>query len=230
LRVLYITAFLFVTDQVTKLIVKGFSIPFLGIDVSGMTYGQSIQVLGDFFKITFVENPGMAFGISVGDGSKLLLSLFSLVASLGIFYYLYRSRNEKLVVRIALALILAGALGNLVDRSLYGVAYGYAPLFYGKVVDFLNFEFWDFTLFGHTYQRWPIFNVADASVTSGVILLIIFHRESKLTSETDPSEEKDEEIDSGEEGKIDEAETQPADSEELGIEDKNGKDNIREEV
>ena len=93
---------------------------------------------------------------------------------------MYKSRNEKVVIRVALAVILAGALGNLVDRTFYGVFYGYAPLFYGKVVDFLNVEFWDFTIFGHTYERWPIFNIADASVTVGVFLLIIFHRESDL--------------------------------------------------
>ena len=129
MRVLYLTAFLFVADQITKLFVKGFKIPFLDVDVAGMNYGQSYNVLGTFFKLTFVENPGMAFGITVGDGSKLLLSLFSLVASIGILYYLYKSRNEKIVIRLALALILAGALGNLVDRTFYGVVYGYAPLF-----------------------------------------------------------------------------------------------------
>ncbi len=230
MRVLYLTAFLFVTDQVTKLFIKGFKIPFLGIDVAGMNYGQSIKVIGDFFKITFVENPGMAFGITVGDGSKLLLSLFSLVASLGILYYLYKSRNERLVIRLALALILAGALGNLVDRTFYGVAYGYAPIFYGKVVDFLNFEFWDFTLFGHTYERWPIFNVADASVTVGVILLIIFHRESDLKrKETEDEENNDMAAPAGDE-QVDTADDESLVKGEIGTENKNGKDNIREEV
>jgi signal peptidase II len=230
LRVLYITAILFITDQISKLIIKGFKIPFLGIDVTGMNYGQSIKVIGDFFKITFVENPGMAFGISVGVGSKLLLSLFSLVASIGILYYLYKSRNEKLIIRIALALILAGALGNLVDRTFYGVAYGYAPLFYGKVVDFLNVEFWDFTLFGHTYERWPIFNIADASVTIGVILLIIFHHESELKKKPEEVEEENEDLASAGALEIDNADKESVGNEEIGIEDKNGEDNIREEV
>jgi signal peptidase II len=136
LRVLYITAFLVLSDQITKLIVKGISIPFLGINLSGMRYGSSINVIGDFFKITFVENPGMAFGIDVGPASKLLLSLFSLIASIGILIYLYKLKDEKFVVRFALALILAGAIGNLIDRTFYGVIFGYAPIFYGKVVDF----------------------------------------------------------------------------------------------
>jgi len=230
LRVLYLTAFLFIADQISKLFVKGFKIPFLGLDITGMNYGQSIDVVGTFFKITFVENPGMAFGISVGDGSKLLLSLFSLIASIGIFYYLYKSRNDRIVIRIALALILAGALGNLIDRTFYGVVYGYAPLFYGKVVDFLNFEFWDFTIFGHTYERWPIFNIADSSVTIGVLLLIIFHRETDLIQNKEEenndsadeisSQISDENYEDPESGETIEGET----------EDKDGKNNNREEI
>ncbi len=188
MRVLYITAFLFLSDQITKFIVKGISIPFLGLNLSGMPYGSSINVIGDFFKITFVENPGMAFGIDVGVGSKLMLSLFSLIASIGIFIYLYRLKDEKFVIRLALALILAGALGNLVDRTFYGLIYGYAPLFYGKVVDFFNVDFWDFTIFGKTFERWPIFNIADASVSVGVVLLIIFHREPAKKDEEEKSE------------------------------------------
>ncbi len=177
MRVLYLSFTVFVVDQLSKLFVKGISIPFLGINWKGMAYGESVNVIGDFFKITFVENPGMAFGITVGDGSKLLLSLFSLFASIGILIYLYKVRNQKLVLRVALALILAGAVGNLIDRMFYGVIYDYAPLFYGKVVDFFNVDFWDFTIFGHTYDRWPIFNVADAAVTIGVVILIFFHKE-----------------------------------------------------
>ena len=179
MRVLYITLFVFIADQVSKLFVKGFKIPSLGIEWEGMFYGQSIELIGDFLKLTFVENPGMAFGIDVGEGSKLLLSLFSLAASIGILIYLYKLRNERFIVRLSLALILAGALGNFIDRAFYGVLYDYAPLFYGKVVDFINVEFWDFTIMGRTYERWPIFNFADAAVTVGVILLIIFHREEK---------------------------------------------------
>jgi signal peptidase II len=103
-------------------------------------------------------------------------------------------------------------------------------LFYGKVVDFLNVEFWDFTIFGHTYERWPIFNIADSSVTIGVLLLIIFHRESDL------KEKKEEEIDDSA------AELSPENSDENSedpqtevtieseAEDKDGKDNNREDL
>lgn len=175
MAVLYITLLIVLLDQITKFLIKGGTIPFFNIHVQGMDYGSSINVIDDFFKITFVENPGLAFGIDVNETSKLLLSIFTLIATLGIFYYLYKSRSEKLIVRIALALILGGAIGNLIDRTFYGVFYGYAPLFYGKVVDFLNFDFFDFTFFGRTYERFPVFNIADSSVTVGVILLLLFH-------------------------------------------------------
>lgn len=175
MRVLFLSLLIVIADQLTKLYIKGISIPFLNINFDGMRYGQSKEVFGDFLKITFVENPGMAFGIEVGD-SKLFLSLFSLVASIGILIYLYKVRKGHLLFRISLALILAGAVGNLIDRIFYGVIYGYAPLFYGKVVDFFNVDFFDFSLFGRTYERWPIFNIADSAVTIGVLSLIFFNR------------------------------------------------------
>ncbi|VAX22259.1 Lipoprotein signal peptidase [hydrothermal vent metagenome] len=179
MKVLYISIAVFLTDQISKLAVKGFSIPFLNFNWEGMHYGQSINVLGEFFRITYVENPGMAFGFEVSVIQKLFLSLFTLVAAIAIFYYLYRSKDAGLALRVGLALILGGALGNLVDRTFYGVIFGYAPLFYGKVVDFLQFEFWDFTLFGHTYETWPIFNFADTAVSVGVGVILVFHREKK---------------------------------------------------
>lgn len=195
MKILYVSLSVLIVDQVTKLFVKGFSIPFFNIKVDGMGLGESIKVIDDFFKITFVENPGMAFGINVGVNSKLLLSLFSLVASIGLIYYIYKIRRESFVNRLALALILGGALGNFIDRAFYGVFYGYAPLMYGKVVDFFQVEFWDFTLFGKTYETWPIFNIADASVTVGVILMLIFH-----SSIYDKEEEKKLEADQTNQG------------------------------
>ncbi len=176
MRVLFATLFIVITDQVTKLLVKGGTIPWLNLKVEGMGYGQSKNILGDFFKLTFVENPGIAFGIDVNQTSKLLLSLFTLIASIGILYYLWKSRDQKFIVRLALAFILGGAIGNLIDRTFYGVFYGYEKIFYGHVVDFFNVDFFDFTIFGRTYDRWPIFNIADASVTIGVLFLLIFHR------------------------------------------------------
>ena len=183
MKVLYLTLVVFISDQVTKLLVKGFSIPLLGINWEGMDYGQSIDVIGNFLRITFVENPGMAFGLDVGPIQKLFLSIFTFIAAVGIFYYLYKSRERDLSLRIGLALILAGALGNLIDRAFYGVIYGYAPLMYGRVVDFIQVEFWDFTLFGHTYETWPIFNIADSAVTIGVGIILLFHRSDEHAEE-----------------------------------------------
>jgi signal peptidase II len=176
LRVLFASLSIVVADQLSKLFIKGGTIPLLNLHVKGMNLGGSINVIGDFFKLTFVENPGIAFGIEVDGVSKLLLSLFTLLASIGVFYYLWKSKEEKLIIRLALALILGGAVGNLIDRTFYGLFYGYAPLFYGKVVDFFNMDFFDFTIFGRTYDRFPIFNIADSSVTIGVVMLLIFHR------------------------------------------------------
>lgn len=187
--VLYITLVIVILDQVTKFLVKGGTIPLLNISVTGMQYGDSIPVFDDFFKITFVENPGLAFGIDVNETSKLFLSIFSLAASIGILYYIWKSKNQKLIVRIALAMVLGGAIGNLIDRTFYGVFYGYASIFYGKVVDFFNVDFFDFSLFGKTYDRWPIFNIADASVTVGVIMLIIFHKSVPEKKETEQAAE-----------------------------------------
>ncbi|MDZ7765390.1 MAG: signal peptidase II [Melioribacteraceae bacterium] len=193
MRVLYISFFVVIVDQVTKILVKGFSIPFLNFNYEGMRIGQSFSVIGDFFKITFVENPGMAFGISVGVGSKLFLSLFSLIASIGLIYYIYKIRHESFINRLSIALILGGAVGNFIDRAFYGVFYNYAPLMYGKVVDFFQVEFWDFTLFGKTYETWPIFNIADASVTIGVVLMLIFHGRIYVDEEDKIKEEKPDE-------------------------------------
>lgn len=179
LKVLFISLFIIIVDQLTKLIVKGFSIPFLNMNHRGMIYGDKHSIIGQFIRITYIENPGMAFGIDLGINSKLLLSVFSIAASIAIVYYLYKIRKESLAVRISLALILGGAIGNLIDRVFYGVLYGYAPLFFGKVVDFIDVDFFDIHLFGYTYDRWPVFNVADMAVSIGVILLLVFSSRTK---------------------------------------------------
>lgn len=167
LRVLYLSAAIVVLDQATKLLVKGFALPFLNIDHAGMQLGTSVPLLDNFLRLTYIENPGMAFGIEIG--SQLVLAIFSLAASVGVLYYLNKVRNQAPVVRIALAMVLGGAVGNLIDRTFYGILYGDAPLFYGKVVDFIDVSFLHLSRFG-------IFNIADAAVTTGVILLLIFHR------------------------------------------------------
>lgn len=176
MKVLNLSAFVVIIDQISKLLVKGISIPSLNINFEGMEYGSSINVIGSLFKFTFVENPGMAFGIHVDGYAKLLLSLFSLIASIAIIVYIYKVREQKLLFRLSLALILGGAIGNLIDRFFYGIIFDYAPLFYGRVVDFLHFDALGFTVFGKTFDSFPIFNIADSAVTIGVFILLIFHK------------------------------------------------------
>jgi signal peptidase II len=183
LKALYLSLGVVVIDQITKLMVKGFSIPFLNINYEGMYLGQMIPVFGDFFRITFVENPGMAFGYDPGSSFKLIISIFSLAASIGLVFYLYVIRDKSWSLKIAIALILGGAVGNLIDRTFYGVIYNYAPLFYGKVVDFFDVDFFDFTLFGRSYDRWPVFNIADAAVTIGVLVLVFFYKKHQNEDE-----------------------------------------------
>lgn len=176
MRILYLSLFVVVTDQITKLMVKGVNIPFLRLDVQGLPLGSSRPIIGDFLRLTYIENPGMAFGIDIGG--KLFFSFFSIVASVGILIYLYKSRNENLAFRVSLAMILGGAVGNLIDRVFYGVLYDEGALFHGKVVDFLDADFFNVNLFGYHMSRWPVFNVADAAVTCGVILMLFAHRRS----------------------------------------------------
>lgn len=189
MKVFYLTFFIVIADQITKLLVKGIKIPALGIDIKGMQLYDSISVVGDFFRITYIENPGMAFGIDFGESAKFYLTLFSLIASIAITIYLIKNKDGELSLRIPLALILGGAIGNLIDRMFYGLIYNEAPLFYGKVVDFLDFDFFNISLFGYTYDRWPIFNIADMAVSIGVISLLIFHREKKVETENNSEEQ-----------------------------------------
>ena len=183
MKALYLSFAVVVIDQVTKLMVKGFSIPFLNINYEGMYLGQMIPIFGDFFIFTFVENPGMAFGYDPGSNFKLIISVFSLVASIGLIFYLYVIRDKSWSLKIAIALILGGAVGNLIDRTFYGLFFDYAPLFYGKVVDFFDVDFFDFTLFGRSYDRWPVFNIADAAVTIGVLVLVLFYKKHQEEDE-----------------------------------------------
>ena len=124
-----------------------------------------------------LETPGEASRES-RNHVKLFFSIFSTIASLGILWYLYKARAESLAFRTSLALILGGAVGNLIDRVFYGIVFDEGPFFYGKVVDFIDADFFNVNLFGFHMSRWPIFNIADASVTCGVILLLLVHRHS----------------------------------------------------
>ncbi len=174
MRVLLLSAAIVIADQVSKMLARGIHVPSLGIQWAGLPRGGSFPVLGEFFRLTYVENPGMAFGIEIGG--KIFFSVFSILASLGIIYYLYRVRTERLGFRISLAMILGGALGNLIDRIFYGALFQGAPLFHGRVIDFLDFKFFDVAFFEYHLSRWPVFNIADATVTVGVLLLLLSYR------------------------------------------------------
>jgi signal peptidase II len=167
-----IATLLIVADQVTKFLVKGF--PFFGLNYKGMQLGESFEVIGDFVKFTFVENPGMAFGISFGWG-KIFLSLFSVLASIVLAIIIKKISFAHTIIRIGSMLIFAGATGNLIDRCFYGVIFGENPLFYGYVVDFIEVNIPDVNVFGYHYTSWPVFNIADSCVFIGVILMMIFN-------------------------------------------------------
>ena len=176
----FILALFFVLlDQITKFAIKGFS--FAGIEHPGLGYGELIPILGNILQLTFIENEGMAFGISFGWG-KIFLSIFSLIASGFLAYYLYKvcKASKNNLLKFAIVLILAGAFGNAVDRNFYGIIFKEAPLFYGRVVDFILVDIPDINFLGINYTHFPVFNIADSCVTCGVILLLFLH--NKLPS------------------------------------------------
>jgi len=187
LRVLFVSFIVLLTDQLTKLFIKGVSIPFLNINFQGMGYGERLPVIGNLFGITFVENPGIAFGIDFGADYKVLISFFTLAVSIGMLVYLYFVRNKSLLMRLSLALIIGGAFGNLIDRMFYGIIYNDAPMMQGKVVDFFDINFLNFYMFNKTFGSY-IFNVADVAVTAGIILLLFaYNREANNESEKEVS-------------------------------------------
>ena len=169
-RPLTIALVLVVLDQLTKILVKGFDL--FGVVHEGMFLGESRPLLGEVLRLTFVENPGMAFGIGWGD-AKIILTLLTIVIVVLIVRMIMQTPSSARIVRVSLTLLLGGAVGNLIDRMFYGVMYGEGPLFYGKVVDFLQVDIPDVSLFGELYTHWPVFNIADSCVTVGVVTLLI---------------------------------------------------------
>ncbi len=173
MRVIIISFFILLADQFSKFYIKGFVIPFFDPVNSGLSVGESIPLINNILHITLVENPGMAFGFDPGSDFKLWISLFSLVASIGLLVYLYIVRSKALILRVAIALILGGAIGNLIDKMFYGLLFDYAPLFYGKVVDFVDLRLFSIFVLNKTYGIY-VFNFADIAITAGVICFILF--------------------------------------------------------
>ena len=177
-----------VADQIIKIVVK-----------TNMSIGESIYI-ADWFQINFIENKGMAYGMTFLN--KVVLSVFRIIASGFIGYYIYQliRQSHRTIYILFLSMVLAGALGNLFDSMFYGLIFtestpysvshlvsfgeGYAPFLMGKVVDMFFFP-----LIVTTWPDWmpfwggeefiffsPVFNLADASISVGVVLLLIFCR------------------------------------------------------
>jgi signal peptidase II len=183
-----LVAAILIIDQIIKIMVK-----------TTMVVGEDIPVLGDWFHLHFIENEGFAFGMALGGFvGKILLSLFRIVASGLIVWYIIKliKRGVRTSYLTCLALILAGAVGNLIDSCCYGLIFddpyyevaalfppegGYAPFLHGKVVDMFYFPLfeldwpsWIPVIGGKHFEFFSaIFNFADAAITIGVIWLIV---------------------------------------------------------
>ena len=152
--------------------------------VKNMELGESRSVLGNWFFLHYVENEGMAFGISFGTNiGKLLLSLVRIGVAGFIIYYLFilifKKKTEWIVV-VILSLIIVGALGNIIDSLFYGLIWQDTAFFYGRVVDMFYFKLFKipngFPLWGGDYFFPAIFNVADACTTIGIFAIIIWNK------------------------------------------------------
>jgi len=199
----FIIILVLLIDQISKIYIK-----------THFVLGEEVLIL-DWFRILFVENEGMAWGAKIpGTYGKLLLTLFRLVAIVGIGYWLWDSVRQKAprILIISIALIFAGAFGNIIDSVFYGVIFNdshhqiatmfpedgaYGTLFHGKVVDMLYFPLWEGYLpkwvpfWGGDYFKFfePVFNVADTAISVGVGLLIFFSKRAF------PNREKPSEVD-----------------------------------
>jgi signal peptidase II len=198
LYLFYIISFgIIVLDQVVKLLVD-----------SNMQMGSKgqIKIFGDWFKLHYLTNPGMAFGMEMPfENSKMILTLFRLVAMVAIGYYLFTLYKKEVAtgLLICIAMILGGAIGNVVDSIFYGVYLDNAPFdaptpwFNGQVVDMFYVDIWEgrvaewIPIIGGDYMAlWPVFNVADASIFMGITFILIFQKSYFKEEEKEDSSEK----------------------------------------
>ena len=189
-----------IIDQVSKVYIK--------LNFPLTLYGQAALVDWGWFKILFVENKGMAWGAKINDfipfiserTGKLMLTSFRIFAVPIIFYWLYDSikKSESKLLTLSITLILAGAIGNLIDSVFYGYLFtesyldvailspgnGYDSLFFGNVVDMLQFPLFDwywpswipFVGGNHFTFFDPVFNLADTSISTGIGIMILFYK------------------------------------------------------
>lgn len=189
-------------DQILKIWIK-----------TNMALGDEFRILGDWFVIHFVENNGMAFGFEFGgEYGKMFLSLFRVVAVFGIGYYILKLVKKDIPMGFiaCVALIFAGAVGNIIDSAFYGLIFsdsygqvatlfpeggGYATFLHGRVVDMFYFPIisgiypdWIPVWGGSDFQFFrPVFNVADSAISVGIFSIILFYRKefSELTAKVE---------------------------------------------
>ncbi len=167
-------------DQASKMLVHQYMSP---------GFAGQIRIIGDWLKLYYVTNPGMAFGMQIDhEYGKLFLTTFRLGAMVFIAWYMVRlaTRGASSGLLWAMAMILAGAIGNLIDSIFYGVLIGNAPYgsptpwFHGQVIDMVFVDFWEgfvpdwIPVWGGQYYTTPIFNFADACIFVGVCVILMF--------------------------------------------------------
>lgn len=181
-----------ILDQILKIWIK-----------TSFYLGESHPVFGHWFYLHFTENEGMAYGMTLGGPwGKLILSIFRIIAIIVIGWWLVVSarKGAGFLLILSISLILAGAIGNIIDSAVYGLIFsdssymqmavlfpkggGYAPFLHGKVVDMLYFP-----LIETHFPKWvpyfsgdefvffrPVFNISDSSITTGVLMLLVFQK------------------------------------------------------
>jgi signal peptidase II len=174
-KLLILGILLVVIDQIIKILVK-----------TDMQLGETINVIGDWFKLHFVLNKGMAFGMAFGGlWGKVLLSVFRIVLFGALCWWissLAKKEQTPVGVLVGLTMITAGAFGNIIDCLFYGMIWDYAPFMFGRVVDMFYFPLietvwptWMPFVGGEKYIFFaPVFNFADSCVTCGAIYLLLF--------------------------------------------------------
>ncbi len=207
-KLLVIIFFILLADQVLKIWVK-----------TNFSLGDEIVVFKNWFILHFVENNGMAFGFEfAGEYGKLFLSIFRILAVIAIGWYLFKlNRNEELPFGFlaSIALIFAGAIGNIIDSLFYGMIFnhsygqvaelfpeggGYETFLHGRVVDMFYFPLIDVQLPDWVPFRGgtqfiffrPVFNIADSSITVGIFSILLFYRKqfNKIDEKKDSNEEE----------------------------------------